>query len=100
MIQYAVALTRSSRPDDAGLDSIKNYVSWGAGPRASQYLIMAAKASAALQGRFAVTTEDIKALAQPVLGHRMVLNYRAEAERIKTADLIEESIKHTEMPRH
>lgn len=97
VIRYAVAVTRASRPKNAHVDSIKNYVSWGAGPRASQYLILAAKTKAALDGRHAVSTDDVKSLADPVLGHRMILNYRAEAENISTHDLIAEAIQKIEL---
>jgi len=64
-------------------------VSWGAGPRASQYLILAAKARAILDGRFAASTDDVIALARPTLQHRLILNYRAEAEGLRAGDLVD-----------
>ena len=89
VVKRAVALARASRPDDPSApDFVREYVSWGAGPRASQHLVLAGKARAILGGRFAVATEDIDALATPILQHRIILNYRAEAERIKVTDLI------------
>ena len=71
---------------------IREAVSWGAGPRASQFLILAAKARAILDGRFAVSTEDVAALARPTLQHRLILNYRAEAEGIRAGDLVDRLI--------
>ena len=67
---------------------VKKYVSWGAGPRASQYLILGAKARAAMDGRAMPDLEDVHAMAQPVLGHRLVLNFQAEAEGISPTSLI------------
>ena len=79
---HAVALCRASRPDRARPrpSFIGKYVSWGAGPRASQFLILAAKARAILDGRFAASIEDVRALARPTLQHRLIPNYHAEAE--------------------
>ena len=64
-------------------------MSWGAGPRASQFLILAGKARAILDGRFAVSIEDVAALARPILQHRLILNYRAEAEGLRAGDLVD-----------
>ncbi|MBT8495216.1 MAG: MoxR family ATPase [Deltaproteobacteria bacterium] len=90
VVKYAVALTRSTRPDQQQApEFIKNYVSWGAGPRASQYLILGAKARAILDGRFAAAIEDVKALARPTLQHRLILNYRAEAEGVRQGQLVD-----------
>jgi MoxR-like ATPase len=90
VVKYAVALTRSTRPDqDRAPDFIKSYVSWGAGPRASQYLILGAKARAILDGRFAAAIEDVQALARPTLQHRLILNYRAEAEGVQRGQLVD-----------
>jgi MoxR-like ATPase len=90
VIKYAVALVRATRPDSPTAPAyIKDFVSWGAGPRASQNLILAGKARAILHGRFAVSREDVAALARPTLQHRLILNYRAEAEGVRTPDLIE-----------
>src|SRR5213593_4104164 len=69
-------------------DFIREYVTWGAGPRASQYLILAAKARAVLHGRYYVSCEDVRAVAPPVLRHRILTNFNAEAEGIKPEDII------------
>jgi MoxR-like ATPase len=88
LIQYAVRLAAASRPGQPGsLDFVNHYVSWGAGTRASQFLILAAKARALLQGRAHVSVADVQAVALPVLRHRLLLNYKAEAEG-KTVDFL------------
>jgi MoxR-like ATPase len=90
VVKYAVALARTSRPSSPDApDFVKDYVSWGAGPRASQFLVLAGKARAILDGRFAVAIEDVRALARPTLQHRLILNYRAEAEGVKPATLVD-----------
>ncbi len=102
VVRYAVALARASRPPAkngldktapvakvGALDFVREFVSFGAGPRASQYLILAAKARAILDGRPAPTTEDVRALARPVLQHRLIMNFHAEAEGVQTVQLIE-----------
>jgi MoxR-like ATPase len=89
VVKYAVALARATRPGPDAPAFIREYVSWGAGPRASQYLILAGKARAILDGRFAVSTGDVAALARPTLQHRLILNYRAEAEGLRTGDLVD-----------
>jgi MoxR-like ATPase len=78
-----------TRPDaESAPDFVKQYLSWGAGPRASQYLILGGKTRALSRGRFNVTDEDVKSLAIPVLRHRIVTNYSAEAEGIDVAGVI------------
>jgi MoxR-like ATPase len=90
VIAHAVQLVRASRPSEPGVqDKVKAYVAFGAGPRASQALILAAKARAVLSGRYAAEVEDVRALALPVLRHRLVMSFRAEAEGVRPADLIE-----------
>lgn len=90
VLDYAVKVVGATRPDsNLAPDFIKKYLSWGAGPRASQYLILGGKARALSQGRYNVTKEDINALAVPVLRHRIVNNYAAEAEGYTTVKLIE-----------
>ena len=74
-------------------DFIRDYVSWGAGPRASQYLVLAAKARAVLHGRYHVSTDDIRAVAGPVLRHRIITNFNAEAEGIKPDDIVNRLIE-------
>jgi len=99
VIKYAVALCRNSRPrSDSASDLVRNYVSWGAGPRASQNLILASKARAVLSGRFAASIDDVEFLARPTLQHRILLNYRAEAEGIRTDQIIEHLVQNTPRP--
>jgi MoxR-like ATPase len=94
VVQHAVALCRASRPaEPAAPDFIKKYVSWGAGPRASQYLVLAAKARAILQGRYAVSIEDVRALAPPVLVHRVLANFHAEADGLTAHALVEKLVE-------
>lgn len=94
VIRYAVSLAEATRPNREGApDFIKNFVTWGAGPRASQYLVLGAKARAILKGRFYVACEDIRALAYAVLRHRIMLNFTAEAEGITTDYVIERLLK-------
>lgn len=89
VVEHAVALVRGSRPDAPSAPRVvKDYVAFGAGPRASQALILGAKARAVLDGRFAAEVEDVRALAQPVLRHRVVASFRAEAEGVKAEDVI------------
>ena len=99
VIEYATNLvrrTRITKPDAP--DFVREWLSWGAGPRASQYLILGGKARAILQGRFYVSTEDIDAVANPVLRHRIIANFSAEAEGITTDKIIAKLIETT--PKH
>ncbi len=90
VVDYAVRLVRSTRPSSTEApDFVKSYVEWGAGPRASQYLILAAKTRALLDGRPAPTTNDVKSVAKQVLRHRVIVNFAAEAEGITSDDIIE-----------
>ncbi|NIQ02000.1 MAG: AAA domain-containing protein [Nitrospinaceae bacterium] len=87
---YAVDLVQSSRPGNGATPGFVNeWVNWGAGPRASQYLVLAAKARALMDNRVAATVEDVKSVARQVLEHRIILNFKAEAENIKPTDIIE-----------
>ena len=89
VVSYAVALAQNSRPQSAAASPyIKDYVEWGAGPRASQYLVLGAKSRTILQGRYAVSIEDIQALAPSVLRHRIVPNFKAQGEGISSLDVI------------
>ena len=88
-LDLAVRLARSTRPVDGAPDYIKRWIGWGAGPRASQALIVGAKARALLHGRLAASEDDVRALAKPILRHRLVLNFQAEAEGVKVDDIIE-----------
>jgi len=88
VLAHAVAICRATRPGPEATESVRKYVSWGAGPRASQHLVLAAKARAILDGRYAVSIDDIRKLAGPVLVHRVVRNFHAEADGIRARDLI------------
>jgi len=94
MVDYAVDLARATRPKEPpSPDFVKNWLAWGAGPRAAQYLTLGAKARAILQGRFAVTAEDIRTLAYPVLRHRIFTNFNADAEGIDVDRIIEKILE-------
>lgn len=82
LVQYVSDVIRATRPDTTSIDYVKDWVDWGAGPRAGQAMILTAKANALLEGRLAVSLEDLKAVAVPVLRHRVLVNFRAEAEGI------------------
>jgi MoxR-like ATPase len=91
VLKYAVKLASSTRPNTSLAHPNSNsYIDWGAGPRASQYLIIGAKAHAALQGKYSPDIDDIRAVAYPVLRHRIVRNYKAEAEGISVETIIKE----------
>ncbi len=94
VIQYTLSLVRATRAPKRGVDDhrppfVQQYISWGAGPRASQNLIMAGKARAVLDGRTHVTVEDIAKVAHPVLRHRLMTNFNAQADGISTDDVID-----------
>jgi len=89
LVEYAVDLVRATRPPEKGApDFIKNWVNWGAGPRASQYLILAAKTKAILEGRPTPGPEDVRFAAYPVLRHRIVTSFNAEADGVDTLEII------------
>ena len=88
VVEYAVRLVGKTRPLNGAPDLIKNYVDWGAGPRASQNLIMAAKTHAAVSGKFSPDIEDVQAVAFGILRHRIIKNYKAEAEGITEEEII------------
>ena len=91
VLEYAVRLVGKTRVNDEAAPKItKDYITWGAGPRASQYLIIGAKCHAALNGKYSPDIEDVKAVAKPILRHRLVRNYRAEAEGYSMDRIIEE----------
>ena len=95
VIRHAVDLVRRTRPHDTAGKHVKDHVSWGAGPRASQALILAGKARAALQGRPAVDVQDVRALVEPVLRHRVLTNFHAEAEGVDSRRVIAELLRET-----
>lgn len=91
VIEYAVKLVNKTRLNSEYTAEVtKKYLQWGAGPRASQYLIIGAKAHAAINGKFSPDIEDVKAIATPILRHRIVLNYKAEAEGVSVEDIIKQ----------
>lgn len=94
VLRYAVGLSAKTRPGTELAAPITNkYLKWGAGPRASQYLILGAKTHAALRGKYSPDIEDIKAVAVSILRHRVIKNYKAEAENISVEDIINELLK-------
>ncbi len=89
VVEWAVKLVRRTRPKESDApDFVRNWISWGAGPRASQSLILGGKARAVLQGRSTVSIDDLRALAAPVLRHRLILSFHAEAEGVSVDDVI------------
>lgn len=98
IVEYAVELNRQTRPAPDAYDFIQDWVQWGAGPRASQYLVLGAKARAILHGRYHVSYEDIKAVAIPVLRHRILTNFNAEADGITSLDIINRLLENVEPP--
>ena len=98
LARYALQLARQTRVGQGNVpELVSQYVSWGAGPRASQYLVLAAKARAALHGRYCVGSEDIQAVALPVLRHRIIANFNAEAEGITTDTIIHHLLEQTKI---
>lgn len=99
VFRYAMALARATRPNEPEAPAfVKECVGWGAGPRASQYLILGAKARAALYGRNYVTTEDVAGVALPVLRHRIVTNFHAESEGMTTDKIVQKLLEQTPRP--
>ena len=97
--EYAVRLVSLSRPaNEAAPDFVKDYVSWGAGLRASHYLVLAGKARAVLSGRFGVSVGDVEAVAMPVLRHRIVTNFKAEAAKIRPEQIVERLLETVPKP--
>lgn len=91
VLEYAVKLAAKTRPNtELASDAINNYISWGAGPRASQFLVLGAKCHAAISGKYAPDIEDVQAVAEAILRHRIVRNYRAEAEGLSIEKIIKD----------
>ncbi|MGI4804096.1 MAG: AAA family ATPase [Janthinobacterium lividum] len=99
LIHYVSNLIRATRPDTTTVPFIKEWVRWGAGPRAGQALILTAKARALFKGRYAVLMEDIHNMAYPVLRHRILMNFKADAENVSSDKATEELIKAIERPK-
>jgi len=90
VLEYVVSLVNKTRPSsEKGNTNMKQYIEWGAGPRASQYMLLAAKCYAAINGKYSPDIEDVRAIAKPILRHRLVKNYKAEAEGISIDSIIE-----------
>ncbi|MES2129395.1 MAG: MoxR family ATPase [Pseudomonadota bacterium] len=88
LLRYATRLVRATRPKETSVEAVARHVGWGAGPRAGQALVLASKARALMHGRLAVTREDIGAMLLPVLAHRVLRNFEAEADGIAIADIL------------
>jgi MoxR-like ATPase len=99
LVQYVSELIRATRPSATSVNYIKEWVRWGAGPRAGQSLILTSKARALFHGRYAVLMEDLQAMAYPVLRHRILMNFKADAENISSDDVTAELIKTIERPK-
>lgn len=94
VLQYAVRLASKTRPNNEGSPAIvKQYINWGAGPRASQYLVIGAKCNAVLNGKYSPDIEDVQSVAKSILRHRLVRNYKAEAESVSVENIIDELLK-------
>jgi MoxR-like ATPase len=99
LLDYVTRLVRATRPEHTGSPYVKEWTRWGAGPRAGQALVLAAKARAVLHGRLAVTLPDLRAVAHPVLRHRLLVNFRAEAEGIASDDVTRALLEEIAEPR-
>jgi MoxR-like ATPase len=94
VMEFAVKISASTRPDrELSPEIVNKYLSWGAGPRASQFLVLGAKCHAAINGKYSADIEDVKAVVEPILRHRIVRNYKAEAEGYSIEDIINEIVQ-------
>ncbi len=99
VVKYATRLVRSTRPGDKRApDFIKKWIHCGAGPRASQYLVVAAKARAVIEGRLLVTTDDVRHAARPILRHRMFTNFTADSEGVDTNKIVQKLLEEVPEP--
>jgi MoxR-like ATPase len=98
LVDYLARVVRATRPGDSELQLVKDYLRWGAGPRAGQALVLCAKARALLSGHFAVTLEDVRSIAPAALRHRLLLNFQAEADGVSTDDIIERVFQQIDEP--
>ncbi len=99
LVAYVSEFIRATRPDTTTVAFVKEWVRWGAGPRAGQALILTAKARALFHGRYAVVMEDLQVMAYPVLRHRVLMNFKAEAENISADQVTTELIKTIARPK-
>lgn len=97
LIDYVSSIVRATRPETTSSDYVKQWVGWGAGPRAGQAMILTAKSRALAQGRMAVTLDDIKSVALPVLRHRIIVNFKAEAEGITSDEVTQQLLENTKL---
>ena len=93
VIDFSVKFVHSTRPLESSHKITEKYIDWGAGPRASSFLVLASKAKAILEGKATPDIDDVKSVIKSVLRHRIILNFNAEAEGIKSDDILEELIK-------
>ncbi|RZL38840.1 MAG: MoxR family ATPase, partial [Pedobacter sp.] len=100
LISYTSELIRATRPETSPIPFVTEWVRWGAGPRAGQALILTAKARALFKGRFAVIMEDLQTMAYPVLRHRILMNFKAEAENVTADDTTKELLKTIDRPKN
>jgi MoxR-like ATPase len=100
LVQWVANLIRATRPDTTSIEYVKEWVRWGAGPRAGQALILTAKARALFKGRYSVTMEDLQAMACPVLRHRLLMNFKAEAEKISSDDVANHLLQVLDRPKN
>ncbi|WP_017729895.1 AAA family ATPase [Nafulsella turpanensis] len=100
LMMWVNKLVRATRPATTPSDYVKEWVRWGAGPRAGQALVLTARARALLKGRLSVLPEDIEAVAKPVLRHRILMNFKAEAEGIRSEEAVEQLLKEISVPKH
>lgn len=98
LLTYAAELVRATRPGERGPEAVQDYVRWGAGPRAGQALVLCAKASAVLSRRFAVTIDDVHAIAPAALRHRLLMNFQAEADAVTADDVVARVIDSLPLP--
>ncbi len=99
VVSYAVRIARSTRPESTSLQFVKDWVSWGAGPRASQFMILGAKTRAVLSGNLVPSAADVRAVAPSVLRHRVITNFNAEAEGVKVMQLIQRVLSEVPEPK-
>jgi MoxR-like ATPase len=99
LLDYVLRLTRATRPGETNVAYVREWVRWGAGPRAGQAMLLASKARALLNGRYAVILDDLRAVAPPVLRHRVLVNFRAEGEGIDADRITEVLLQQVPAPR-
>ena len=99
VVSYAVRIARSTRPESTTLQFVKDWVSWGAGPRASQFMVLGAKTRAVLNGNLVPSAADVRAVAPSVLRHRVITNFNAEAEGVKVTQLVQRILDEVPEPK-